>query len=165
MIHTQWWNQENGDTRQAPIPPNTMAHPISLRRTANQMARMTSANTIITATNHHCGMWRTRSMTERSDWAPGLAWIPTLEESLMAQVQKRVASGTNNQPISTVSRKVPMVVATARQRRSMMKMIMKNAGVSFSPAASPTPTPAHRFRFFGRKSRATRNMRMRLICP
>ena len=25
----------------------------------------------------------------------------------MAQVQKRVASGTNNQPINTVSRKVP----------------------------------------------------------
>jgi len=104
-------------------------------------------------------------MMERSDWAPGLVCIPTREESVMAQVQKRVASGTNNQPRSTVSRKVPMVVATARQRRSMMKMIMKNAGVSFNPAASPTPTPAHRFRFFGRKSRATRSMSMRLIWP
>ena len=123
MVHTKWWYQEKGETKQVLRPVSAKAAERLPRRYAVRSAKQVRAKTTMTASSHQMppSIPSSRNISERSDFAPGLACSPTREELNMASVQKSIASGTKRKPSTTVTKKVMTAPRAAHQRFSKSK--------------------------------------------
>ena len=117
-VHTQWWYQEKGETKQELIPASASAAELLRCFIAVRSARQVKMKTTTTAASQiqPPSMPQARTITERIDCAPGLVCSPTREDLKIASVQKSAASGMVTKPMATVTANVRMAMIACHQR-------------------------------------------------
>ena len=113
---------------------------------------------------------KVRSATPRNDWFAtnaGPVAAATRDESRNSACSQKAldSRGATTQPARAITTKVPAATAAARKRRVSSRYTTKIPGTSLQAAATPMPTPLHRFRSGNARSATTSSISTALTCP